>query len=182
MIYDLCAKENWLSSFSFFQHTSHFFFFSLSPSTHTHSHREIPDSWPTCLGSLMLSSVVPDISTSSSFIIRRLCTNMIPLLRFLIPSPSLGGKETADINVSPFVCFPQECRVSGWRWSRRCCHIPVRPSTCAVPSPMPLGFSSQWSDTHCHDTIVFFVSVRIWLFLYNSTLISTPNWVCNLKF
>lgn len=64
MIYDLCAKQNWLSSFFFLflQHTSFFFsfFFLNSQCPHMHSYREIPDSWPTCLGSLMPSSVVPD--------------------------------------------------------------------------------------------------------------------------
>lgn len=83
MIYDLCVKENWLSS-SFFQH----FFWPLHP--HMHSHGEIPDSRPTCLGSLMLSSVVPDTSTLSSFIIEKLCTDFI---RSLFLSPLLVWEE-----------------------------------------------------------------------------------------
>lgn len=48
----------------------------------------------------MLSSVLPDTSTLSSFIIRRLYTTTIPLLPLLVASPSLGRKEIASINAS----------------------------------------------------------------------------------
>lgn len=44
MIYDLCAKENWPASF--FLSTHPLFF---SPLLCPHSHKETPDSWPTCL-------------------------------------------------------------------------------------------------------------------------------------
>lgn len=179
MIYDLSAKENW---FSFFFSTTHPLFFSLFIcSIQTHNHREIPDSWPTCLGSLMLSSVVPDTSTLSSFLIYH---------------------QEALYQHGPSAAFPQHLFLV-WEWRKQLMNISlslflpgasgqrvkVEPEVSSYPG-QTVNLRCAFTDatgiqltmvryTYCCDTIVFIVfSQDLITTGYHRTL----NWVCGVRF
>lgn len=173
----MCKRElAFLFFFFFFQHTSPFFPRPLR--SHTHSHGEIPDSWPTCLGSLMLSSVVADTSTPSSFIIRRLCTNTIPLLPFLVPSPwrkptltflflslFLPGASGQRVKVEPEVLsYP------GQTVNLRCAFT----DAAGIQLTM-VRYTLSW-----HNSFLFFHLGFDYFFLPPHS--SSLNWVCGMKF
>ena len=57
-------------------------------------------------------------------------------------------------NTNTHLCF-QFLIWFRWRWNQRCCRIPARQSIYPVPSLMPLGLSSQWSDKHSEEACFF---------------------------